>query len=284
MKIASRKKKIPSIAKATPKASPKRSMNLGQSRPNSKVRTVPVTAPTANITATAFDQLRASRSAASSFFFRPLHSAISITAGKATPKLARTMWKPRVNPIWLRAASRFEEESARRSTGSGIRSPRAYSSPSASEDRDRVERRPGASGYPKRGRDEQELPAAFPLAGGRQVAEAEIVQQVNTHRIQGEGVHRKVDALRDARCTVAVSVRTQRRHPALGPKLGAVRRQTRLRARGLPRTELLQTSGVSGPDEQDVPFTNRHVLLGLGRHEIPGEDVVMRLQPAHAAG
>ena len=114
MKIASRKKKIPSIAKATPKASPKRSMKRGQSSPNSNERTVPVTAPTANRTATAFDQLRASRSAASSFRFRPRYSAISIIAGKATPKQASTMWKPRVKPIWLRAASRLDEESASR--------------------------------------------------------------------------------------------------------------------------------------------------------------------------
>ena len=94
MKIASRKKKIPSIAKPTPKASPKRPVNLGHSSPNSKERTVPLTAPTAINTATAFDQLRASRSAASSLRFRPRHSAISIIAGKATPKQASTMWKP----------------------------------------------------------------------------------------------------------------------------------------------------------------------------------------------
>src|SRR5512132_33168 len=115
MKIASRKKKIPSIAKPTPKASPKRPVNRGHSRPNSKERTVPVTAPTAKRTATAFDQLRASRSASWSFFRWPCHSAISITAGKATPKQARTMWNPSVKPIWLRAASRLEEVSA--STG-----------------------------------------------------------------------------------------------------------------------------------------------------------------------
>src|SRR6266508_2811959 len=59
MKIASRKKKIPSIAKAIPKASPKRSIIPGHSSPNSKERTVPLTAPTANRTATAFDQRRA---------------------------------------------------------------------------------------------------------------------------------------------------------------------------------------------------------------------------------
>src|SRR5262245_13360396 len=184
MKIASRKKKMPSIAKATPKASPKRSMNRGQSNPNSKVSTVPVTAPTANMTATAFDQLRASRSAASSFRLRPLHSAISMMAGNATPKQARTMWKPRVNPIWLRAASRFDEESASRGTRFGIRSPAAYSSAGSSEDRDRVERRSGASVDAQGSGDEQELPASRPLAGRRQTLEAQVVQQGCSHRVQ----------------------------------------------------------------------------------------------------
>ena len=70
-KIASVKKKIPSIANAIPKASPKRSMKRGQSRPNSKLSTVPVTAPTAKVTAIAFDQRRASRIASSSSRFEP---------------------------------------------------------------------------------------------------------------------------------------------------------------------------------------------------------------------
>src|SRR4051794_35890785 len=62
-KIASRKKQIPSTAKSTPKTSPNRPVNAGHSSPNSNDRTVPVTAPTANVTATTFDQRRASRSA-----------------------------------------------------------------------------------------------------------------------------------------------------------------------------------------------------------------------------
>ena len=49
--MASRKKKIPSNAKGTPNAAPHWPMNVGQSRPNSKDSTVPVTAPTAKVTA-----------------------------------------------------------------------------------------------------------------------------------------------------------------------------------------------------------------------------------------
>ena len=51
MKIASVKKNSPSKANGTPKASPHWPMNTGQSSPNSKLSTVPVTAPTANVTA-----------------------------------------------------------------------------------------------------------------------------------------------------------------------------------------------------------------------------------------
>jgi hypothetical protein len=41
-------------------------MNFGQSNPNSKLRTVPVTAPTANVTAMYFDHRCASRRASAS--------------------------------------------------------------------------------------------------------------------------------------------------------------------------------------------------------------------------
>jgi hypothetical protein len=61
---ASVKKKIPSKAKGTPKASPHCPMNRGHSNPNSNERTVPVTAPTANVAAMYFDHRSASCSAA----------------------------------------------------------------------------------------------------------------------------------------------------------------------------------------------------------------------------
>ena len=66
MKIASVKKKIPSKANGTPNASPHCPMNRGHSSPNSNDSTVPVTAPTANVTAMYFDQRWASCSAAAS--------------------------------------------------------------------------------------------------------------------------------------------------------------------------------------------------------------------------
>src|ERR1700753_846304 len=58
-RVASREKKSPSMPKAIPKAAPKRSIKRGQSSPNSKLSTVPVTAPTAKVTAIAFDQRHA---------------------------------------------------------------------------------------------------------------------------------------------------------------------------------------------------------------------------------
>ena len=55
MKIASVKKNSPSKANGMPNASPHWPMKRGHNSPNSKVSTVPVTAPTANVTAMYFD-------------------------------------------------------------------------------------------------------------------------------------------------------------------------------------------------------------------------------------
>ena len=60
------KKKIPSKPNGTPNASPHWPMNRGQSSPNSKLSTVPVTAPTANVTAMYFDHRCASSRASAS--------------------------------------------------------------------------------------------------------------------------------------------------------------------------------------------------------------------------
>ena len=107
------KKKSPSTAKAIPKASPKRAMKCGQSRPNSKLSTVPVTAPTAKVTPIAFDQRRASRIASGSSRLSPSQLAVRIIAGRATPRQERTMWKASVNAISSRAASRLDIAQAR---------------------------------------------------------------------------------------------------------------------------------------------------------------------------
>ena len=71
MKIASVKKNRPSNANGIPNASPHWPMNFGQSSPNSNVSTVPVTAPTANVTAMYFDQRCASSSASASSCLMP---------------------------------------------------------------------------------------------------------------------------------------------------------------------------------------------------------------------
>ena len=62
-KIASVKKNSPSKAKGIPNTSPHWPMNRGHSSPNSNDSTVPVTAPTANVTAMYFDHRCASCSA-----------------------------------------------------------------------------------------------------------------------------------------------------------------------------------------------------------------------------
>src|SRR5215469_13958463 len=104
-KIASRKKKIPSIENGKPIAAPNRPIRPGHSRPISYDSTVPDTAPTATSTAMTFDQRRASSSAAASLRLMPIHSAVSATAANATPKQARMMWNPCDDPIWDRAGT-----------------------------------------------------------------------------------------------------------------------------------------------------------------------------------
>ena len=54
------------MANGMPKAAPNLPMKFGHNNPNSNVRTVPVTAPTAKVTAMYFDQRWASRSASAS--------------------------------------------------------------------------------------------------------------------------------------------------------------------------------------------------------------------------
>jgi hypothetical protein len=66
MNTASVKKKMPSKAKGMPNAAPHWPMNRGQSRPNSNDSTVPVTAPTAKVTAMYLDHRCASSSASAS--------------------------------------------------------------------------------------------------------------------------------------------------------------------------------------------------------------------------
>ena len=63
------KKNKPSIVNGIPNAAPKRPMNVGHNKPNSNVSTVPVTAPTANVTAMYFDQRCASFNASVSLCF-----------------------------------------------------------------------------------------------------------------------------------------------------------------------------------------------------------------------
>src|SRR5437764_467084 len=107
MKIASRKNAIPSIAKGSPNTSPKRPSSPGHRTPSSNDSTVPVTAPTANSTPMTCDQRRASRSASRSLWRRPRAFAIKVNSGRQRPNGTSRMWKPSVNAIWLRAASRL---------------------------------------------------------------------------------------------------------------------------------------------------------------------------------
>jgi hypothetical protein len=72
MRIASSMKEMASIWNGRPNTSPYLPVRPGQSRPISNDSTVPVTAPTAKVTAAACDHRRASVSATASFRRRPL--------------------------------------------------------------------------------------------------------------------------------------------------------------------------------------------------------------------
>src|SRR4029453_7928166 len=86
MKIASVKKNRPSTANGMPNAAPQVPMNFGHRRPNSNVRTVPVTAPTANVTAMYFDQRCASNNASWSSLLIARQLATKVMQAQDTPR------------------------------------------------------------------------------------------------------------------------------------------------------------------------------------------------------
>ncbi len=106
MKIASRKKEKPSIAKPRPNTLPKVDVNCGHSSPISKLRIVPVITPTANSAAMIRVQRRASVRYSSSPVRRCSHSANSTIAGKAMPKQTSGMCTENDRACICRACSR----------------------------------------------------------------------------------------------------------------------------------------------------------------------------------
>src|SRR5438874_5042453 len=109
MRIASRKNAIASRPNGRPNTLPNLPIRPGQSSPSAKDRTVPVTAPTANVTAMTFDHRRARSNATSSRLRTPRQFAISVIVGNATPIRTSRMWNASVNAICSRAASSVEE-------------------------------------------------------------------------------------------------------------------------------------------------------------------------------
>src|SRR6266850_1889238 len=83
MKMASTKNEKPSSAKPSPKTLPKAAMKPGHSKPNSKLRMVPVTTPTAKSAIMVFDQRLASVRKSGSPDLRYRHSANRTIAGNA---------------------------------------------------------------------------------------------------------------------------------------------------------------------------------------------------------
>jgi hypothetical protein len=106
-KIASTKKAKPSSENGIPKMGPAKAMNVGQSRPSSKDRTVPETAPTAKSMAVPWAQVRARARLASSPRRIQRSSAMTMSSGIAMPTTENRMWNPSEIAICDRAARRF---------------------------------------------------------------------------------------------------------------------------------------------------------------------------------
>ncbi len=111
------KKANPSAENGSPKIAPEKAMKRGQSRPSSKERVVPETAPTANRMPKAFDQRRDRVSQTPSCVLSHSPSATSIRSGMPTPSTANTMWKPSDVPIVARASVRLSKSLLRMLTG-----------------------------------------------------------------------------------------------------------------------------------------------------------------------
>ena len=106
MNTASVKKPMPSMAKATPNTAPHCDIHAGHRIPNSKLKMVPETAPTANRTPTALDQRRAMTSYTGSPVRMKRHSAMSNSMGSPMPRHENTMWKPSEMAICSRRKNR----------------------------------------------------------------------------------------------------------------------------------------------------------------------------------
>src|SRR6266404_3340523 len=101
--MASVKNAKPSSENGIPMIAPACSMKPGQSKPSSKERTVPETAPTANKMAVPFAH-RLQRSRYTGCFVRRyIASAMPMSSGIPIPNAAKTMWKANDMAICERA-------------------------------------------------------------------------------------------------------------------------------------------------------------------------------------
>src|SRR5205823_6613117 len=108
MKIASTKNEKPSSAKPSPKTLANAAMKPGHSKPNSKLRMVPVTTPTANSAIMIFDQRLASVRKSGSPEVKYRHSAKSTIAGKAIPNALCSVHASPMAAFGPREASRSD--------------------------------------------------------------------------------------------------------------------------------------------------------------------------------
>ena len=106
---------------------------------------------------------------------------------------------------------------------------------------------------------------------------------MDPHGVEGQDVDREVDALGRARRRVVVAIRPQGSDTAVRDEPGYGGVQPGLRARNVPRPELLEASGVAGADKEDVALGEAHTLAPLGLLQIGRQDALARFEPAHLA-
>jgi hypothetical protein len=120
------------------------------------------------------------------------------------------------------------------------------------------------------------------LAGGQQVLELQVVEQVDSHRVERQNVDREVDALGAAGCGVAVAVAAKHCNAALRDERHRSGMQARFRIRRRPWPELAEATGVTGANEEHVTLADGDALLELGGLELVAKDVLARLEPRHS--
>src|SRR5215472_5116449 len=158
----------------------------------------------------------------------------------------------------------------------------------ASEDRNRVPRRAGATRQAEGQADDHELEPPFFRAGQREVFQLKAVRHKHPHRGDLKRMDGVEHALDVARHRFTVTVGKERGnlalvHPANRVDVQAGLPLTGRRVAVVPGAELEAAPVVAGAEDEDVAFTQPHVLGLLDGLKFCARDGFARLEPADTA-